>query len=91
MSDEEQTIEELLAARDAVHGPFLHGAVLANRLKESCRESLRGRGQALAPAQAEAIDAILGKISRIVVGNSQEPDHWRDIAGYALLGKRDCP
>ena len=90
MSDEEQTIEELLAARDAVHGPFAHGAELSHLLKRACREALHGN-QTITRPQQEALEAILNKISRIVVGNAQEPDHWRDIAGYALLGMRDCP
>jgi hypothetical protein len=25
------------------------------------------------------------KMSRILCGNPNEPDHWRDIAGYATL------
>lgn len=35
--------------------------------------------------QREALDMIAGKISRILHGNPDEPDHWRDIAGYATL------
>ena len=30
---------------------------------------------------------IAQKMSRICAGNPDEPDHWDDIGGYALLGK----
>lgn len=33
----------------------------------------------------EALAMIATKIARIVNGNSDDPDHWRDIAGYAEL------
>ena len=92
MSDEEQTIEELLASRESVHGPYVIGATLAFKLKQAVREGrVVGDARPMSITQAEAIEAILNKISRIVVGNAQEPDHWRDIAGYALLGKKGCP
>ncbi len=32
-----------------------------------------------------AVDAILSKLSRAIAGNPAEPDHWKDIAGYAML------
>jgi hypothetical protein len=28
---------------------------------------------------------ILMKLARVIAGNPNEPDHWRDIAGYAEL------
>jgi hypothetical protein len=34
---------------------------------------------------AETLDMIAHKIGRIIAGNAAEPDHWRDIAGYAQL------
>lgn len=40
---------------------------------------------ALSSAQAEALEMIQHKIGRILSGNPNEPDHWRDIAGYATL------
>ena len=37
--------------------------------------------------QRAALINITQKMSRIVCGNPDEPDHWDDIAGYAFLGK----
>jgi hypothetical protein len=34
---------------------------------------------------AETLSMIAHKIGRIIAGNPEEPDHWRDIAGYAQL------
>jgi hypothetical protein len=33
----------------------------------------------------EAMQTICTKMSRALHGNPDEPDHWRDIAGYATL------
>lgn len=40
-------------------------------------------------AQREAMEMIVHKIGRIIHGNPHEADHWRDIAGYALLAVRE--
>ena len=28
------------------------------------------------------------RVTRIIAGNADEPDHWNDIAGYAVLPTR---
>ena len=35
--------------------------------------------------QLEALEMICHKIARIVAGDPDFADHWRDIAGYATL------
>lgn len=40
-------------------------------------------------SQTEAVDMIVHKLARIVNGNPNEPDHWRDIIGYAQLALDD--
>ena len=37
--------------------------------------------------QREALGQITFKIARILSGDPNHPDHWDDIAGYALLAK----
>ena len=39
--------------------------------------------------QREALQMIASKIARILSGNHDEIDHWRDIAGYANLAVRE--
>lgn len=79
----------LTAERRATHGDWKTTARAANRLKLALRESLVESAQPtkLNAQQLEALDMILGKIARIVSGDPNHPDHWDDIAGYALLGR----
>lgn len=37
-----------------------------------------------------ALEMVVHKISRILCGNPNEDDHWKDISGYAELGRRSC-
>lgn len=78
MSDK---IKEILTQRGSTHGDAESQFNLSQVLKKS---TMHPRG-AMTPMQREALEMILMKISRICVGNPNEPDHWRDIAGYATL------
>lgn len=71
----------LIAARQKTHGEFADTARVAQRLKEV----LRDEAADLTDEQREAIDGIFVKLARIVAGDADHADHWRDIAGYALL------
>lgn len=80
----------LIAERAKTHGDFTVTARIAQHLKRAIADELPGRERRdLAPLsdeQLEAVDMILTKIARIVAGDSNHGDHWRDISGYALLG-----
>jgi len=54
-------------------------------LKQVISSELQRRGKWLAPDQQEALDMICHKIGRIVNGDPDYDDSWRDIAGYAQL------
>lgn len=43
----------------------------------------------LTPTQLESLDMILHKCGRILSGDPNEPDHWRDIEGYARLANKE--
>jgi len=80
----------LTAERQRTHGEWEATARIAQRLKLIIAEELAlKRGPRPSPQQTEALCMILAKIARIVSGDSSHPDHWDDIAGYALLGKGD--
>ena len=84
-------IEETLKERQKTHGDFSENAKIAQALKDAVRMSSKFNG--MNEGHKEAVDAILCKVARVVVGNPFEPDHWRDIAGYATLGgdcKEEC-
>ena len=49
------------------------------------RQIIRDRKPDLMPDQEEALTMICNKISRIVNGNPNHLDSWKDIAGYAQL------
>lgn len=76
----------LVRARRKTHGDWQVQAGLATGLKFLVRAT-EGY-DALTAMQKEAVEMILVKISRIVAGNADEPDHWRDIQGYAELGMK---
>ena len=83
MTDINETLEE----RSKTHGSFSMNAQLAQHMKQTLRESEKWYGLTL--MQHEALDMISSKIARILSGNANEPDHWRDIAGYATLIAND--
>lgn len=73
---------DILAERQKTHGDFSLNSQVSQEIKAAIRETA---GASLSPMQLEALDYIAGKIGRICSGNPNEPDHWRDIAGYATL------
>ncbi len=72
---------DILAERQQTHGDFSENAVISQAIKDA----IRGGSSTLTSVQREALDYFAGKIARICSGNPNEPDHWRDIAGYATL------
>lgn len=83
-------VSEITAKRGAVYGPFLHNAIVAQKLKAALRaipdpdnEGLRWENL---PADVrEALDLIVLKMSRIVTGDGEYLDNWDDIGGYAKI------
>jgi len=76
-------INDTLKERGSRYGEFKTAGDLANALKETMRshpdfEYLQGY-------QAEALDMIQHKVSRIINGDPSYGDSWHDIAGYATL------
>ena len=75
--------QSVIEDREAVHGDYSHQAGLAQLLKTNLRS--QGNWQSLNLPQRESLDMIAVKMSRILTGNPNEPDHWLDISGYATL------
>lgn len=77
-----KTTQDTLNERGKTHGNFIEQA----RTSQELKNILKTHGsQPLTKDQHEALETICMKISRILHGNPNEPDHWRDIAGYATL------
>ncbi|QPB42178.1 DUF6378 domain-containing protein [Rodentibacter haemolyticus] len=77
-------IEHTLNEREQTHGDFHQGAVDFKELMNV----INSAKPTLDSSQYYALTMIAGKIVRICNGNPHEPDHWRDIVGYATLGGR---
>lgn len=85
----EQTLdaERLLNERESTHGSFSDNARISQGFKTLYR-SCPGWDR-MTPIQREALDNIALKLSRILSGQAHEPDHFRDVAGYAQLAIRE--
>jgi len=83
MTDTGKTVQEVLAERGSRYGLFHHHAVICMDLKELMRACPGWKR--LAVDQAQALDTIADKIARILNGDPNYDDNWRDIAGYATL------
>lgn len=77
-------VDAIIEQREKTHGSFARVAYIAQQAK-----AIFASGDsfaALSASQAEAIDLICTKLSRIVNGDPNVPDHWLDTSGYAKLG-----
>lgn len=76
-------IQATLSERAKTHGDFVENGRIMQALKMEMVNSQNWLS--LAPFQQEALQMIQHKIGRILSGDPNEPDHWKDIAGYATL------
>ena len=77
-------IRDTLKDRATTHGSYQVNACCAQDLKKIIWTHT-SPGRVRIPAADYALEMFCNKIARIVAGNPMEPDHWRDIAGYATL------
>ena len=78
-------INALLAERERTHGDYATHALITQDLKRVINHHVGSLDRRLDDDMQETLDMIAHKIGRIIAGNAAEPDHWRDIAGYAQL------
>jgi hypothetical protein len=74
-------INKILEEREKTHGNFEKHSTISQSLKCIIAQN-NGRTLSI---HREAIDMILHKIARIIVGDPNVQDHWDDIGGYAKL------
>lgn len=82
---EQETVDAILDQRHQTYGKFIQLAEIAVELREVITLHLSLRQKTLAPDQEEALMLISSKIARIINGDSDHIDSWRDVAGYATL------
>ena len=80
--EDKQSFEEMLAEKKKTHGDFSENADYDQRLKNIIHE----KWHKFSYSQKLALEMIVHKIARLLAGNPDEPDHFRDIAGYATRG-----
>ena len=78
-------VDAILNERAENYGKFIDGAEVMQMLKRLVHGYIENRGTQLAFDQRESIDMIVHKLGRIINGNPDHVDSWRDIAGYATL------
>lgn len=80
------SIEDTLAERGKVYGSFDELSNIAQSLKEVMHNT-EGWKTRLSHTHMEALDLIATKIARILTGDPNYDDNWRDLAGYSTLAK----
>jgi hypothetical protein len=85
MEPDETKVDAILDSRAKDYGKFIDGAEIMQMLKRLVHGYIENRGTPLAFDQREAIDMIIHKLGRIINGNPDKVDSWRDIAGYSTL------
>lgn len=76
-------MSKLLEQRGQNYGDFSGQASISQGLKDVARNGVQY--DSLKPFQKESVEMILHKIARIVNGNPNYIDSWRDIIGYTQL------
>jgi len=76
-------IDDILKERGSNYGDFRTQAHISQHLKDVM--AITNNWETLEPWQSEALEMIQHKIARILNGDPNYVDSFRDIAGYATL------
>lgn len=79
------TTEPPIDERHETHGDYTNTAQVSQHLKNTMRNARNWNR--LSCDKKESLDLIMTKVSRIMSGEPNEPDHWLDIEGYAKLAR----
>ena len=77
--------DAILNERATTYGKFRDGAALMQSIKRILAAHAAKHDKAFTDSQWEALEMIVHKMARIVNGDPNHVDSWRDIAGYAEL------
>lgn len=78
-------VKDILAERGKTYGNYLQQTEISSALMRVMDDALKARNKTLQPDQSDALIMSAVKISRIINGDPDYADNWRDIAGYATL------
>lgn len=90
LSDTPMSTANILVNRGKRYGSFEGHAAISQALQKVVADGFTNREDGktiedMMPSQREALFMILHKVARIVNGDFNYDDSWRDIAGYATL------
>lgn len=77
--------EDVLKERGSKYGNYLEQTKISEDITKAMNRPIARRGITLDADQRDALQMIAVKISRILNGDPNYADNWRDIAGYATL------
>lgn len=78
-------VDDILDDRGKRYGNYMAQTKIAEKIREALFAALVDQVKLLQPDQSDALHMIAVKLSRIVNGDPDYADNWRDIAGYATL------
>ena len=78
-------LNQILTERGDRYGRFVDHARISQEMKRLIYRHLDARNQDLDDDQLEALEMICHKVARIINGDPDYSDSWRDVAGYAAL------
>lgn len=80
-----KSMDALLEERGSRYGKFTVHAEITQALKSVMIETDEIKWKKMSADQRECLEMIAHKIGRILNGDPNYEDSWRDIAGYATL------
>ncbi len=89
MSNQSQTINEILQERGNRYGSFEGHAAITQGIKEVMYCSPKWKS--LSWSQKESLEMVAHKIGRILNGDPDYKDSWVDIVGYVQLVVNQLP
>ena len=78
-----QDIDVVLKERGERYGKFVDHAAISQGLKAVMRNTPKWRD--LSPDKKESLEMVAHKIARILNGDAEYVDSWRDAEGYLKL------
>lgn len=84
-----ELLAKVLGERGKTHGDWEEQSRLEQKLKEVIRAS--DNWQDLTSQQKSSLEAVAMKISRILTGEPNNPEHWLDCEGYFRITRERLP
>jgi len=82
------TVGNTLAERGSRYGDFTDHALIVQELMGVLDRA--PKWPLLTPVKRQALTVIMDKVARILNGDPDYRDNWRDIQGYAKLAEDRC-